>query len=248
MPVIVQPRLVVMVLPLEAQRVRDGCRLARRFTDRLLRDTPRTIFRTPRNLALFVRQLLRRAEVVALVPRQAVDGRRWRRRQPQRVFVLPVVVAVLRLVEQKDGILPHRLYYRNEAARLVYVVRGARTKAILVGDPAFPRHCVAVPPVQREAALQFAVALDALGAISVRPCFSAFLVVGLAVLGQAPAEGVVAVVRLQALVFVVSEAVEQVPGVAAFLAVMPALAQVASRVVLVVGAGVLLGTSWPAAS
>lgn len=53
---------------------------------------------------MLVRQFLRRAEVIALVPSQAVDG--WRgRRQPQRVFVLPVVVAILGLVEQFDGVV-----------------------------------------------------------------------------------------------------------------------------------------------
>ena len=57
---------------------------------------------------------------------------------------------------------------------------------------------------------------------------------GLAVLRQAPAEGVVAVVRLQAFVFVVRQPVEQVPGVAALLAVVPANAEVAPCVVLLV--------------
>ncbi len=89
-PVVVQTRLVIMVLPLEPNRVGDRY-LAGRFPNRLLRDTPRTVFRAPRNFAVLVRQLLRRAEVVALVPGQAVDRRRRRRRAPQRVFVLPVV-------------------------------------------------------------------------------------------------------------------------------------------------------------
>ncbi|WP_244112044.1 hypothetical protein, partial [Burkholderia diffusa] len=73
-----------------------------------------------------------------------------------------------------------------------------------------------------------------------KPHFPSFLVVRLAVLGQAPPKRVVGVVDLQTLVFVVREAVEQVPGEATFLAVVPALREVAARVVLVVGAGVLL--------
>ncbi|KVF74561.1 hypothetical protein WS75_16090 [Burkholderia sp. FL-7-2-10-S1-D7] len=120
MPVVMQPRLMVMVLPLEADGIGDRC-FAGCFPDGLLRNAPRAVLRAPRNLAVLVRQLLRCAEVVALVPRHAVYRRRGRRRQPQRVFILPVVVAVLGLVEQFDGVLAHRLRHRYEAAWLVDV-------------------------------------------------------------------------------------------------------------------------------
>lgn len=113
MPVVVQPRLVVMVLPLEADGVCDWSFASGRFPDRLLRDTLRTVLRAPRNLAVLVGQLLRCAEVIALEPRDAVDLRRTRRRAPQRVFVLLVVIAVLGLVEQFDDVVAHRLCHRH---------------------------------------------------------------------------------------------------------------------------------------
>ncbi len=206
-----------MVLPLEADGVGDGS-LARRFPNHLLRDTPSTVLGGPRNFTLLVRQFLRRAKVIALIPRQTVDRRRRRWRAPQRVFVLPVVVAVFGWSSSSMASC------RTACATGTKLPgsRGARAKAILVGDLAFPRERVAVPAIQREAALQLAVALHPLGAIPVRAGFPSLLVVGLAVLRQAPAEGVVAVVRLQALVFVVREPVEQVPGETAFLSVLPA--------------------------
>ncbi|MCC4109112.1 hypothetical protein, partial [Serratia ureilytica] len=78
-----------------------------------------------------------------------------------------------------------------KTARLVDVVRDARAEASLVGNLAFPRQRVAIPPVQREAALQLAVALNSLGTVPARPRLASFLVVRLAVLEQAPAEGIV---------------------------------------------------------
>ena len=82
--VVVQPRLVVKVLPLEPNRIPEP-RLPSRLADRLLGFAPGLVLRRPGDPPLMVRQLLRRAQVVALVERDLFS-----RKGLRRLELLPV--------------------------------------------------------------------------------------------------------------------------------------------------------------
>jgi len=65
-PVVMQPRLIIKILPLKPYRIAHPGPV-RRLTDRLLRLPPRLVLRRPRNLAFMVGQLLRRTQMIALI-------------------------------------------------------------------------------------------------------------------------------------------------------------------------------------
>ena len=61
-----QPRLFIKVLSLEPYRIPNPGPVRRR-ADRFLRLPPRLVLRRPCNLAVAIRQLLRRAQMIALI-------------------------------------------------------------------------------------------------------------------------------------------------------------------------------------
>jgi hypothetical protein len=65
-PVIVQPRLVIKILPLTPDRI-PYPGLVRRLADRFLRLPSNLVLRRPSNLAVAIRQFLRRAQMIALL-------------------------------------------------------------------------------------------------------------------------------------------------------------------------------------
>jgi len=71
MPVVMQPRLSIKILPFEPERITNSS-LVRRLADRFLRLSPRLVLRRPGNITLPIRQLLRRTQMVALIKRDLI--------------------------------------------------------------------------------------------------------------------------------------------------------------------------------
>lgn len=138
-----EPGFLVVILALEAQWVGNTC-LARRFGDDLARGAPCLVLRTPGNLAGFIGQLLRCAEVIALVPGDGVERLRGDVLGPERIVIDIVVARVVGLAMQGDGGMAHRLRQRYECAGLVEIVRAASRLAL-------PRQLVAIPTEKRHA-------------------------------------------------------------------------------------------------
>ena len=119
--------------------------------------TPGFVLRTPGELAVGVGQLLRRAQVVALVPGQHVYRQRLGRVRPQRVLIYIVGAFVTRLRQQADRLMPHRLSHGDEGAGFAEVMKRAFRRAIGLGRAAFPGQGVAVPPEEGVVDAQLAV-------------------------------------------------------------------------------------------
>ena len=98
-PIVVQPRFVIVVLPLKPDRVGQALAL-RPFRALFFDFSPCFVLRAPSDLAGVVGQFQRGAEVVALVPRQHVNRQRLRGVGPQRVLVDVVGAGVTRLGQQ----------------------------------------------------------------------------------------------------------------------------------------------------
>ncbi len=86
MPVVMQPRFMVVILPLKPKRVGQSFTL-RPFRQLFLRFTPSLVLCAPGNSPLVVSQLLRRAQMIALIPRQHIQGLCCRLVVPQRVII-----------------------------------------------------------------------------------------------------------------------------------------------------------------
>ncbi|KWN57960.1 hypothetical protein WM23_18250, partial [Burkholderia ubonensis] len=96
MPVVMQPRLVIMVLPLEPDRVPCFMAFRLRLPDRLLR-APRPVPAQPHHFPRLVQQFLRRPQMIVLIKQRrmprlrrhlhepAIRPRRYERRLHQRL-------------------------------------------------------------------------------------------------------------------------------------------------------------------
>src|ERR1041385_194435 len=89
-PVVVQPRLLIPILPLKPNRIPEP-RPSPSLADRLPRLSPRLVLRRPSHTAFVVRQFLRLAQVVALVERHLFPVERPRHQPllavPQRILL-----------------------------------------------------------------------------------------------------------------------------------------------------------------
>ena len=110
-----QPRFVIVVLPLKPDRVGQALALCP-FGALLFDFSPRFVLRAPGDLAGGVGQFLWRAQVVALVPGQYVNRQRLRGVGPQRILVDVVGTGVAWLGQQADQLLVQRLSKESEAA------------------------------------------------------------------------------------------------------------------------------------
>jgi hypothetical protein len=77
---------MVEVLPLKADWILEPC-LARGFSDDLLRLAPSPVLRLPGNITLFIGYFLRRAQMVAVIKTNLVEGIRLKDLCPQGIIL-----------------------------------------------------------------------------------------------------------------------------------------------------------------
>ncbi|KUM04883.1 hypothetical protein Cv017_12145 [Chromobacterium subtsugae] len=122
MAVVVQPGLVVMILPLEAERVADAG-FACDVGDDFARFAPGFVVHFQRERAMLIGQRLRGAQVVGVVVVHRLRRLWLRSGLTQRVLVrvVGIVLAPGRHLDAADGVGVH-LRQRHEAVRLEQVV------------------------------------------------------------------------------------------------------------------------------
>ncbi len=128
MPVVMQPRLMVMILPLKPNRIGQSFTL-RPFRALLLHLTPSLVLRAPGDAPFVVSQLLGRAQMVALIPRQYIQGLCSRLVVPQRIIIQVIGAFVSRLGQQA-----YRLVSREQQNQMAQMAQAGPAMAASAKD------------------------------------------------------------------------------------------------------------------